>query len=214
MPDDVLRELLAALTPLEGIAVAFGLLSVWLSTRQHIWSWPTAIVNVGLYALLFFREKLYADMGLQVIYLALSVYGWYEWKFGGENRTELHVSRLTPRLAAALGVLGAAGSLALGTLLHRTTDASLPYLDATLSVFSLIAQWMMTRKILENWALWIALDVVYVWMFVALKQLHFTAFQYAVFLILAAKGLRDWKRSYDARRGADRAPAAAPRPVA
>jgi len=123
----------------------------------------------------------------------------YEWKYGGENRTELHVSRLTPRLAIVLAALGLAGSIALGTFLHRQTDASLPYLDATLSVFSLIAQWMMTRKILENWALWIILDVVYVWMFVVLKSLHFTAFQYAVFLLLAVLGLRDWKRSYDAR---------------
>jgi nicotinamide mononucleotide transporter len=212
MPGDVLRHILSAFTPLEGTAVAFGLLSVWLSTQQKIWSWPTAIVNVGLYTVLFFREKLYADMGLQVVYLLLSVYGWYEWKFGGENRTELHVSRLTPRLAVALGALGLVGSLSLGTLLHRNTDASLPYLDASLSVFSLIAQWMMTRKILENWALWIALDIVYVWMFVALKQLHFTAFQYAVFLALAALGLRDWSRSYHAGRRASRAPAVAAEP--
>ncbi len=200
MIGDLWRSLAASLTPLEGTAVAFGLVSVWLSTRENIWSWPTAIVNVGLYAVLFFREKLYADMGLQVIYLVLSFYGWYEWKFGGENRTELHVSRLSPRLAVTLGAIGLAGSAALGWLLHRNTDASLPYLDATLSVFSLIAQWMMTRKILENWALWIVLDVVYVWMFIFLKHLNFTAFQYGVFLLLAVLGLRDWKRSYDARR--------------
>ncbi len=199
---EILRSVLASLTPLEGTAVVFGLVSVWLSTREHIASWPTAIVNVGLYALLFFREKLYADAGLQVIYLCLSVYGWYEWKFGGENRTELHVSRLTPRLAATLGAIGMAGAAALGTFLHRTTDAALPYLDATLSVFSLIAQWMMTRKILENWALWIVLDMIYVWMFLFLKHLNFTAFQYGVFLILAMLGLRDWKRSYGARRAA------------
>lgn len=205
---DLLRALSSSLTPLEGTAVAFGLLSVWLSTRQNIWSWPTAIVNVGLYSVLFFREKLYADMGLQLIYLVLSVYGWYEWKFGGENRTALHVSRLTARHALALGALGVTGSAVLGTFLHRTTDASLPYLDATLSVFSLVAQWMMTRKIVENWALWIVLDVVYVWMFIVLKQLHFTAFQYAVFLVLAVIGLRDWRRSYEVRRAAEQSAAA------
>jgi nicotinamide mononucleotide transporter len=202
MIDDALRALLASLTPLEGVAVAFGLLSVWLSTRENIWSWPTALVNVGLFTVVFYRARLYADTGLQVIYFLLSLYGWYQWKFGGENRTELRVSRVTPRLALALGAIGAAGSLALGTLLQRQTDASLPFLDSTLSVFSLIAQWMMTRKILENWALWIALDVVYVWMFIALKSLHVTAFQYAVFLVLAALGLRDWKRSYDRRHAA------------
>lgn len=202
MNGDFLRSLLASLTPLEGMAVAFGLVSVYLSTRENIWSWPTAIVNVALYSILFYREKLYADMGLQVIYLLLSFYGWYEWLYGGENRSELHVSRITPRLAAILAVVGAVGSVALGTILHRNTDASLPYLDATLSVFSLIAQWMMTRKLLENWLLWTVLNVVYVWMFLFLKHLNFTAFQYAVFLVLAVVGFRDWRRSYRARLGA------------
>lgn len=202
MSVDFLHGLIASVTPLEGTAVVFGLVSVWLSTRENILSWPTAIVNVGLYSVLFFREKLYADMGLQVIYLVLSVYGWYEWKFGGENKSELRVSRLTGRLALVLAAIGVAGSLMLGAFLHRRTDASLPYLDATLAVFSLVAQWMMTRKILENWALWIALDVVYVWMFLALKSLPFTGFQYSVFLLLAVLGLRDWRRSYAARPAA------------
>ncbi|MBV6520058.1 MAG: Nicotinamide riboside transporter PnuC [Gemmatimonadaceae bacterium] len=180
---------------LEIAAVTFGLISVYLSTRENIWSWPTAIVNVGLYALLFFREKLYADMGLQVIYLLLSIYGWYEWLYGGENRTELHVSRLTRRTGTTLLLIASAASLTLGFVLHRTTDASLPWLDAALSAFSLAAQWMMTRKILENWLLWIVLDVVYVGMLVLLKGLYLTGFQYAVFLALAVSGHLQWSRS-------------------
>ena len=197
---DLIRSIASQVTLLEGTAVFFGLISVYLSTRQNIWSWPTAIINVGLYTLLFYREKLYADAGLQVIYLVLSVYGWYEWLYGGENRTILQVSRLGARAAAVLCAIGVAGSMALGTFFSRSTDASLPFLDSTLSVFSLIAQWMMTRKILENWVLWIILDVVYVWMFIVLKDLNFTGFQYAVFLVLAVMGYRDWKRSYASRR--------------
>lgn len=200
MIGDLFRNLLASLTPLEGTAVVFGLLSVYLSTRQNIWSWPTALVNVSLYALLFFREKLYADMGLQVVYFVLSLYGWYQWKFGGENRTELRVSRLSFRLGVGLAAGGAVGALTLGTILTRATDASLPYLDSSLSVFSLLAQWMMTRKILENWLVWTVLNVLYIWMFLVLKHLNFTAFQYSVFLVLAVKGFMDWKRSYDTRR--------------
>ena len=184
---------------LEIAAVAFGLVSVYLSTRQNIWSWPTAIVNVALYAVLFWREKLYADMGLQVIFLILSVYGWYEWLFGGENKTALHVSRLTRHTATILIVIAMAGSMALGFILQRATDASLPWLDATLAVVSLVAQWMMTRKILENWLLWIAVDIVYVGMFFFLKNLYLTGFQYTVFLALAVAGHRQWLRSYCAR---------------
>jgi nicotinamide mononucleotide transporter len=194
---------------LELIAVAFGLVSVFLSAREKIWSWPTGIVNVGLFAILFWEQKLYADAGLQVIYLVLSIYGWYQWLYGGENRTELHVSRLTPRLGAILLGIGATGSLALGTLLHRTTDAALPYLDSTLSVFSLVAQYLMTRKVMENWIIWIVLDVVYVAVFVWLKPLYPTAVQYAVFLVLAAMGFVEWRRSWRERQRAPEASAAA-----
>ena len=184
---------------LEIVAVAFGLLSVYLSTREIIWSWPTGIVNVLLFAVLFFETRLYADMGLQIVYFVLSVYGWYQWLHGGENRTELHVSRLKPRLVLPLLAIGAAGSLGLGAILRSTTNASLPFLDAALAVFSLVAQWMMTRKILENWILWIILDVVYVYMFVFLKQLYPTAFQYAVFLGLATFGHFQWRASWRTR---------------
>ena len=187
------------MSALEIAAVTFGLVSVYLSTRENIWSWPTAIVNVALYAVLFWREKLYADMGLQVIFLILSAYGWYEWLFGGANKTALHVSRLTRRTAVVLLMIAVAGSVTLGFILQRSTDASLPWLDAALAVFSLVAQWMMTRKILENWILWITVDIVYVGMFFFLKDLYLTGFQYAVFLALAVAGHWQWLRSFRSR---------------
>lgn len=177
---------------LEPTAVVFGIVSVWLSARQHIASWPTALVNVALYFVLFQRVKLYADMGLQVVYFALSLYGWYEWKFGGANRTELPVTRVTRRQVALLVPLGVGIAYALGALLFRQTDAALPWLDAAVTTTSLIAQWMMTRKLLENWLVWIAVDVVYVGMFLY-KDLTLTAGLYAVFLVLAVLGYRQWR---------------------
>src|SRR6478609_5821917 len=95
---------------LELFAAAVGALSVWLSVRQNIWSWPTAIVNVVLYTIVFYDAKLYADMGLQVIYAVLSIYGWYEWLYGGEGRTELRVTRTAGRVWAALVAIAVAGS--------------------------------------------------------------------------------------------------------
>jgi nicotinamide mononucleotide transporter len=181
------------LSPLEIVAAVFGAVSVWLSVRQHIASWPTAIVNVLLYVVVFYRARLYADMGLQFVYAALSVYGWYEWKFGGADRTELPVTR-TPRAAwPALAAVGLAGGAALGVLFARHTNAANPYLDSALTAASLVAQWMMTRKLLENWLLWVAADLVYVPLYVA-KNLYPTAVLYAVFLGLAAKGYVDWRR--------------------
>jgi nicotinamide mononucleotide transporter len=134
-------------------------------------------------------------MGLQVVYFVLSVYGWYQWKFGGRDRAELRVSRTTPRLALILLALGSTGTALLGTYLQRATDAALPYLDSALAVFSLLAQWMMTRKLLENWLVWLVLDVTYVGMFLS-RGLALTAVNYAVYLALAAIGFVQWRRSW------------------
>jgi nicotinamide mononucleotide transporter len=181
---------------LEVVAAVFGVVSVYLSTRQHIWSWPTAIVNVGLYAIVFYQGRLYGQMGLQGVYLALSLYGWYQWLYGGESRSQLRVSRASPRLLVTLFALNAVAWLVLASVL-RQTDAVLPWLDAALTTTSLVAQWMMTRKILETWVLWVAVDVIYVPMFVH-QGLIATAGLYSVFLALAALGFRDWRRSlYD-----------------
>jgi nicotinamide mononucleotide transporter len=178
----------------EVLAVITGIISVYLSTRENIWSWPTALVNVTLYFVVFYEAKLYADMGLQVVYFALSLYGWYEWLYGGENRTELHVSRAASALGIRLAIIGIACAAVLGTLLARLTDAALPYIDSATTSTSLVAQWMMTRKILENWAVWVAVDVVYIAMFV-FKRLYLTAGLYTVFLVLAVMGYVQWKRS-------------------
>ena len=183
-------------SPLEGLAAAFGVVSVYLSTRQNIWSWPTAIVNVALYTIVFYQGRLYGQMGLQPIYLVLSVYGWYQWLHGGAQRSELRVTRASPRLLALLGVLNLAAWMALAAILRRT-DAALPWLDALLATTSLIAQWMMTRKILENWILWIAVDVVYVPTFIS-QGLYATAMLYAAFLVLALMGVVEWRRSITA----------------
>ena len=154
-------------------------------------------MNVVLYAIVFYQVKLYADMGLQVVYAGLSVYGWYEWLHGGENRTELHVTRTGPRLGALLALIAVAGSVLLGMLLHRATDAALPFMDSALSSTSLVAQWMMTRKKLENWLVWSAVDVLYVGMFIY-KGLYLTSALYAVFLALAVGGYIKWRRSMTA----------------
>jgi nicotinamide mononucleotide transporter len=191
----------SGLSPLEIAAAAFGAWSVWLSVRQNILSWPTAIVNVVLYAVVFYEAKLYADMGLQVIYAILSVYGWYEWLYGGEGRTELHVTRTSRSVALRLVLIAATSAVLLGSMLHRTTDAALPYMDSALTSASLVAQWMMTRKLLENWIVWISVDVFYVGMFVY-KGLCVTALLYAIFLGLAIKGWIDWRNSMRAVRAA------------
>ncbi len=185
---------LRSTSPVELVAVAFGLVSVYLSTREHIVSWPTAIVNVAIFFFLFWKARLYADAVLQLVYLALSVYGWYEWLYGGTQHSPLQVTRATRRHWAILAPLFLVGGVGLGAVLARYTDSPVPYFDALLTTASLVAQWMMTRKLLENWIIWILADLVYVPLFIQ-RGLPFTAVQYAVFLGLAAVGYQGWRRS-------------------
>jgi nicotinamide mononucleotide transporter len=198
--------LFSEVSRLELFAAAVGAVSVWLSVRQSIWSWPTAIVNVVLYALVFYDAKLYADMGLQVIYAVLSLYGWYQWLYGGEGRSALRVTRTSRALGVVLALIALAGSVALGTLLRQATDAALPFMDSFLSSTSLVAQWMMTKKKVENWLIWILVDVLYVGMFI-FKHLYLTAGLYAVFLALAVKGYLEWRSALDDTSAAARASA-------
>jgi len=181
-------------TCLELVAVVFGVISVLLSVREKIWSWPTALINVSLYFLLFRQQGLYSDMGLQVVYFGLSIYGWYEWLHGGADRSALRVSRTPARAWIVLAAVGIAFWAVWGRLMSGVAGSSLPYLDAATTTVSLAAQWMMTRKYLENWAVWIAVDVVYVGMFIY-KGLYLTAFNYAIYFALAVLGYVAWKRS-------------------
>ena len=180
--------------PLELAGFVFGVVAVWLTAKENILCWPLGLVNVSLYVFIFWRAKLYADMGLQLIYILLLLYGWYAWLHGVGERKTLAVSRTPLQLSVILFLAGTVGGVVLGLTLKKTTDASLPYLDSLTTSFSLVAQFMSTRKLLENWIVWIVVDVVYIGMYIA-KDLRLTAVLYAIFLVLAFVGFRDWRRS-------------------
>lgn len=181
---------------LELVASVMVLVTVYLSTRENILAWPTAIVAVTLYAIVFWDARLYAQVGLQVFFFGISVYGWYHWLHGGAGKTVLRVSRIT-----APGAIGATAAWVVGTLLlwwvlvSFTEDPAMPGLDAALSVASLIAQWLLSRKVLENWLIWVAADVAYVVLFLS-QQLYFTTALYVILTGLATKGYVDWRRSW------------------
>ena len=170
--------------------------NVYLVTRENIWNWPVAIVGAAFYIVVFIGQGLYSDTGLQVVYIVLSVYGWYHWLHGANNRAELPVARATPREWMTFIASGVVGWAVLFFIVSRLPGTALPALDSALTATSLVAQFMMTRKLLENWALWIAVDVAYVGMFMY-KGLNVTALLYAVFLGLAIFGHIEWKRSFD-----------------
>jgi len=171
-----------------------GVLNVWLVTRENIWSWPLAVLNAGFYSVVFARTGLYSDTGLQMVYLVLSLYGWWHWLRGGPSRDAVVVSRTGRRTALLLAGIALVSWVTLATITRRLPGAALPWLDAALVSVSLVAQYMMTRKLLEHWLLWIAVDVVYIGLFIN-RQLPLTAMLYAVFLVLAIIGSVHWHRS-------------------
>jgi nicotinamide mononucleotide transporter len=183
------------MTGIEVVAFVTGVTTVWLAARQNVWNWPIGMVNVSLYAWLFSSVRLYADAGLQVVYLLLAAYGWWAWLHGGREGGPLRVRRAPLRLLLLTTALAAAFAATLGFSLARYTDADVPLLDSALTGASLMAQFLMTRKYLESWPVWVAADVVYVGLFIS-RNLHLTALLYAVFTVLALYAWREWHRSW------------------
>lgn len=186
------------MSPLEATAAAFGLACVWLTVRRSIWCWPTGLVMVVLYIVIFFETKLYSDMALQVIYVFLQLYGWWHWLRGGpRQQDDLPVAGLSTRARRGWAATVLTASAALGYGTATWTDAALPYPDAFITVLSLAAQWLLARKVWESWVGWITVDLVAIPVY-ASKALYLTAGLYALFLVLATAGLVAWRRSLPA----------------
>lgn len=178
----------------EVIAAIFGIVAVYCNARQSVLGWPIGLINVGLYTWLFWVGKLYALMGLQVFFAIISIYGWYQWLRGGQQQTGRVVTKTPVALGAMLIVAALVGSGGLGWYLDRYTQDAQPYLDAGVSVVSLAGQWMMARKYLETWLVWIGVNIVSVPLFLFRGE-YPTAVQYSVFLGLAVNGLVQWRRA-------------------
>ena len=182
------------MTVIEILAAAITLASIWLATRENVWYYPTGIVSVLAYGWIYFSAKLYAESGLQVIWLALLLYGWYEWLYGGKGHTELHVTR-TPRWG--WGVVIATGvvmTVVIVLIQRKFTDNPSPLVDSSIAAWSIVAQWMTARKWLENWLFWIAVNAVAVPLYIH-RDLAVTAVLYAFLLILGIEGWRKWRKS-------------------
>ncbi|CAG7645308.1 nicotinamide riboside transporter PnuC [Paenibacillus allorhizosphaerae] len=180
-------------TALEIVATTTGLWSVWLTAREKIWAWPVGLVNVGCFFYMFGEAKLYADMTLQIFFFVLSIYGWIVWLTKREGAEVRPTRKITFRQALLMCLLLAAITVSWGYVLKTYTDASIPYADAFIATLSLIAQYLLSSKVLENWLCWIAVDIMSVAMY-AYKELYAVAFLYVIFLFIATAGYVAWKR--------------------
>lgn len=184
----------------EVLGFGSGALCVWLVARQHIANWPIGIANNLFFILLFTGAGLYADAGLQIVYIALALYGWWSWLRGGPDAAagRLPVSRTGTRTWAVLVPATVAATVGITVLLDRATDSTVPFWDALTTALSLAATYGQCRKKVESWYLWIAADIVYVPLY-AYKGLYLTALLYVGFMALCVAGLRNWRAELTAR---------------
>ena len=180
---------------IEIIAASLGLVAIYLQIKQKIWYWPVSIVLVSLYIIVYIEAKLYADMSLQVYYLVVSFYGWYYWIFGKrEDRTKkLPVKFVSRRLGIGLFIISVLLFIGISQILIYFTDSDLPYWDAFTTALSFVATWMLARKIIENWLVWIIVDAVSVGIYIY-KELYPTTVLFTVLTILAVAGYFAWKK--------------------
>lgn len=179
------------MTPLEIFGNIFNLISVFLANRNNFHTWWTGVIGGILYGVMLFEVKLYADVILQFFFIITNLYGWWAWLYGGEQKTELPISRIKIThlflfISAAICITAAHGFL-----LYKLTDASFPFTDSVVLVFSITAQFLLMRRKLESWYFWILVDAVACPLYAA-KELYLTSAIYFLFLIMAVFGLLNW----------------------
>ena len=177
----------------ETLGFVTGAWCVWLTVKEHVWNWPIGIANSFFFLILFWQSALFADAILQIIYIILGALGWYWWLYGGEKKTELPITHTPMREWMWLLVLLSLGTWAEWVILVRAQD-TLPFWDALTTAMSLVAQYLLTKKRLENWYVWMSVDVIYVWLY-AYKNLYLTAILYAIFFAMCVRGFVEWKHS-------------------
>jgi len=191
------RELVSVLGDHVSISEIFGFItgaaSVWLCVKLRTSNWPIGILNDLFFLILFWSAGLYANSGLQILYVVLGAWGWWEWVHGGKDRAPLPVSSTSRREWIALAGATLAGTLLLMWLLRSTTSSTVVFWDSLTAMVSIAATWGQCLKKIESWYLWIAVDVIYVPLY-ASQHLGLTAVLYVGFMVMCLVGLRDWKR--------------------
>jgi nicotinamide mononucleotide transporter len=175
-----------------------GAASVLLAVRESAWNWPVGIANNIFFLILFWKAKLYADAVLQIVYIVISIFGWWNWLRGGVGHTELPISGTGARNAILLAAATAAATVLLALALRRFTDSVVPFWDGFTTALSLTAQYMLSRKLLENWWVWMTADVIYIALY-CYKSLYLTGALYLLFFGMSIAGYAGWKKSAAAR---------------
>jgi nicotinamide mononucleotide transporter len=176
----------------ESLGFVSGGICVWLVVREHIWNWPVGLANNVLFAVLFWQSRLFADMALQGVYAAIAIYGWWNWLRGHDAGTRLPITKTRAWEWGSLALAVPLCTWGVYAVLVRAGGAA-PFFDALTTVISLAAQYLLSRKRIENWYLWIVVDIIYVPLYIS-RDLPLTAALYSVFLVMCCIGLIQWQR--------------------
>ena len=182
-------------SPVTWLEIGAFVLSLWMvlaNMRVQLIAWPLAIVSSLAYLLLFAHSKLYGEAGLQVLFVVVAGWGWWQWRYGRQaDGAALKVRYLSTRARWLLAAATLAAWPLLGLLLQRVTDTDVPFWDALPTAGSVAGQWLLGRQYVENWPVWVAVNAVSIALF-AYKGLWLTVVLYALFLLLALVGWRAW----------------------
>ena len=197
---DSFAAALAAASVAEMAGVAFAIAYLLLVIRQNILCWAAALASVLIYLLIFFNAQLYMESVLQIFYAAMAVYGWNQWKYGGVDHQGLRIVtwRLRHHGIAIGGILGF--TVVFGWALSAT-DAAFPYLDSFTTVAAIVTTFMVARKVLENWAYWLVIDGLSIYLYIS-RELYLTAGLFVLYLVMIVIGFRCWWRDWKAEASA------------
>lgn len=179
------------LSRVEALGYATGTISVWLARRNNVWNWPIGLANSALYVWIFFAARLYADTALQVFYIVIGFYGWYLWTVRGPQDQQRPIGRapwVELLLVTLLAIVATSGVWAY----LRTTNDAAPFLDAVITVGSVVAQYLLARRYLEAWYIYIGVDVISIPLYIS-KGLPLTGALYAIFLLICVSAALDWR---------------------
>lgn len=174
-------------------AAACGFLATIFFIKINKYAWPLSLVAIAIDIFLYMHKGLYGDFMLQCVYLISVFYGWYEWLYGGKNKKELPISSMSVKLTLVLTLIAVVGIAGLTAFLKYKTNSQVPYLDATTTILSLIAQWMICRKIIQCWFLWFFVDAIYVGLYF-FKGLPAHGVLNTIYVSMAVAGYITWRR--------------------
>lgn len=176
---------------LEILAVLFSVLYVVLATKENAWCWLCAAISVKLYIYICYSAQLYPETGLQIFYLFMAAYGYAQWK---KPKKDISLKQWQLKTHGFILLIGGVCSFLLGYYFDTQTDAAMPYLDSTTTIFSIITTYMVTKKIVENWLYWIVIDLLSIYLYYS-RELTLSAGLFALYTIIAIFGYLSWKKS-------------------